>query len=868
MSYPALSESLAALHACLPPMCSLQLTEEVPGGHLGGLASVAPELKDALLSLTPDCNTMILDGCTTCGKSKVFPSVAASLGLTLAATTVRVDVEDIAAKATVPTYWQVGGNVSGGAPKTSSRLHVVTVGLLARWVAQDPSVLEKYETVILDEYDAAKKNASYATLIARVRTIARRCVLMSATHTAATTAMVEKNEAILFEFRKREHALLKFDMSCPAGVEQSSLTALAAALRNKGFSSLMFLPGEKEVSEACKAIGHAAYPLHAKAEEKEKRAAFLPQASARVVCSTTGAERGATIPDMTFSLDLSVSRKEIIRVGVAEMQDTLADEATAHQRASRAGRTHPGIAVRIQARKNMAGEHSDLDDVMDAIVLGMTPALYREETFMAEDVQEHVWAEAVSNLRLFPNREAATEAFCGAPVPLSEGLAVTKAAQWGVQSEVAWVAMLLRSGAVRKDVSFGVAMDALRKNIPAGEEADHFHVRKLAALRDAHGAFERRGNLARSTMSGGYLEQAAAASFAALQTSVCRVRGGQGFCAGQVFASSMPDGHCIALGLRKVLGKGVVPTMELGVTPWVVQQLDHALPTSTAVYSTDSTVMSFRADVNAALRRKGIDLVDWREQSGGWEADVAAQLSHCRVADYALIFPNGNRTAKQERVDEVAWMPATARGIARSLARFSKGAAFIGKPEMSPGIKHPVAFAALTPTLQKQVKEAGVPLVEEASVGLSDDGIHWNVMAGREVQRLVEEMVTNARKVEADALSWWHYVRNDANGIHYATCRACNKALCAAHVESSKHKTLCGETGLPTAPLERVLLPSVSRCLEPEEVPVPAPPAAAPPAAAFLPPGWKSACAPCGAVYFYHEITRVSTWHLPQEQDA
>ena len=57
-------------------------------------------------------------------------------------------------KATVPAYWQVGGARSGGC-KRSSRLHVVTVGLLAKWVAENPAVLLQYEHVILDEYDGA-----------------------------------------------------------------------------------------------------------------------------------------------------------------------------------------------------------------------------------------------------------------------------------------------------------------------------------------------------------------------------------------------------------------------------------------------------------------------------------------------------------------------------------------------------------------------------------------------------------------------------------------------------------------------------------------------------------------------------------------
>ena len=180
-------------------------------------------------------------------------------------------------------------------------------------------------------------------------------------------------------------------------------------------------------------------------------------------------------------------------------------------------------------------------------------------------------------LRRYPSQEAAKKVFCEAPVCLTNGLALTRAAELGVMSEVAWIAMLVDNGAVKKQLNFDTAIASLWSQLTTAQEAVHFNIRKLKTTRAAHVTY----GVKWSSMSREYLKEAVTASFAAMPTSLCRVIGGQGFCAGYPFTSSSPDGHTVALGLRKVPGKGAVPTMELDVTAWVGAQLGYKLPRAT-----------------------------------------------------------------------------------------------------------------------------------------------------------------------------------------------------------------------------------------------------------------------------------------------
>ena len=101
---------LESLSRSLPPGCELRRLSYTRGSaDSSGLGDVADKLQEDIQGLDGEVNTLILNGCTACGKTKVAPSVACRVGSTLVVTPVRVDVPSIAERASVPAYWQIGG---------------------------------------------------------------------------------------------------------------------------------------------------------------------------------------------------------------------------------------------------------------------------------------------------------------------------------------------------------------------------------------------------------------------------------------------------------------------------------------------------------------------------------------------------------------------------------------------------------------------------------------------------------------------------------------------------------------------------------------------------------------------------------------
>ena len=793
----------------MPAGCSLKVLSSIEGDGGNGLEDVADAFRAAVRGLTPNCRTLVLDAVTASGKTKVAPSLAVrEVGRTLMMTSVRVDVEDIAGHASVPVYWQTGGQQKGGtASKASARLHVVTTGVAERWLLNDPELFRRYEMVIVDEYDGAAHSATFAQIIARVRQSARRCMLVSATHTSATDHMLEAGTAVRFEYHARKHSLLNLGLQCPRNQEEACLHTLAANLLRRGLSSLVFLPGQQEVARACTAIGPGAVPLHGKCTTKEKHAAMKAGSAAKVVCSTSVAERGATIPGMNVALDLGICRTERVQLGVSESWDYNADESTSCQRGGRVASTGPGVSVRVLREGATPAPSPGAEDLAEAVIAGLEPEVAARPDFLARDLPEAAVAEAHSLLRNFKDTQEATQVFLDTPVSLGNALAVQEAARWGVRCEAAFVAMLVEGDAIRSSLTLRDARRSLHGQLSGDEEAQLFHARKLADVRSLHRQWEAEAQPGRSALSLEYLEEALAVCFAATPTGLCLVRQGVGYCAGVRFESGVHNGHTVALGVRSIPRRAAKVAMEFRVTPWVAGRLAFPLPTLSGVYATDSTVMCFRAEVHAAMRAEGIALVDWRELSGGWEERVAPALAHCHQADVALVFPNGNRCARQEQEGPVRWMSAAARTIAQSLAPFDKAAAFVGDAELAPGVARPNVYGPLIADLQAQLKGQGVPVVQQCAADLAADGVHWNAWSsGGAVQTLVHRMLEAARKVAGEELQWWHYVRNESNAIHYATCRRCQKGLTLKHVGSDRHRAAhCSPTPWPQAPLELYL---------------------------------------------------------------
>ena len=118
-----------------------------------------------------------------------------------------------------------------------------------------------------------------------------RLVMTSATAAPAAEALLKAKVAVELGYERRKFSLAHYELT---GGRQA-LLCQAASLWNRGFTSLLFLPGEKEIEEACAALGDSACRLHAKLEIDEIAEAMTPKPWPRIICATSFAEKGVTI---------------------------------------------------------------------------------------------------------------------------------------------------------------------------------------------------------------------------------------------------------------------------------------------------------------------------------------------------------------------------------------------------------------------------------------------------------------------------------------------------------------------------------------------------------------------------------------------
>jgi ATP-dependent helicase HrpB len=143
---------------------------------------------------------------------------------------------------------------------------------------------------------------------------------------------------------------------------------VAAALRlllDEGLDgdTLVFLPGGAEIRRAARACqGLAAKanlllaPLHGDLSPEEQDRAVLPSGRRKVILSTNVAESSVTIEGVRAVIDSGLARvaSDSPWTGLATLQVARVSQASATQRAGRAGRTGPGKVLRLFSAEDFA----------------------------------------------------------------------------------------------------------------------------------------------------------------------------------------------------------------------------------------------------------------------------------------------------------------------------------------------------------------------------------------------------------------------------------------------------------------------------------------------------------------------------------
>jgi ATP-dependent helicase HrpB len=276
----------------------------------------------------------------------------------------RVAARSLAARIATEQGWTIGGEVGWHVrferqfgPATT--VLFATEGILTARLQQDP-LLAGFRTIILDEFHERSVHADLGIALAKQAWLARadlRLVIMSATLDAARVSAYLDHCPIV-DVPGTLHPL---DVRYEPDVGLSE--AVNACLRERAGQVLCFLPGAGEIARARRELTADAeiVELHGSLDAAAQDAAIAPGSRRRVILATNIAETSLTVPGVAAVVDTGLHK--VARYDPDRAVDSLETERisqdAADQRAGRAGRLGPGIAIRLWHRADRLRAHRE-----------------------------------------------------------------------------------------------------------------------------------------------------------------------------------------------------------------------------------------------------------------------------------------------------------------------------------------------------------------------------------------------------------------------------------------------------------------------------------------------------------------------------
>lgn len=344
--------------------------------HIVALDSLPiDEVLPAIVTALRSNSSLVLQAPTGAGKTTRVPPALLDAGLAGTGRIILIEPRRLAARAAARRMAQERGQEIGDAigyhvrfdravgPRT--RIIAATEGILLRRLLDEP-FLESVSVVIFDEFHERSLNSDLALGMVRlVQQTVRpelRIVVMSATLASESVAAYLGNCPII----RSEGRLFPVDIHYePKPHKQPWSEALAQATKRLAEQTpgdlLIFLPGWSEIRHTARLLANwatsrdiAIAPLHGDLAPEAQDAAILRGPRRRIVLATNVAETSVTVEGITGVVDSGVARQLTFdpRLGLDRLLLTPISQASAAQRAGRAGRVKPGICVRLWSEAN------------------------------------------------------------------------------------------------------------------------------------------------------------------------------------------------------------------------------------------------------------------------------------------------------------------------------------------------------------------------------------------------------------------------------------------------------------------------------------------------------------------------------------
>jgi len=308
-----------------------------------------------ILARVRESRAAVITAAPGTGKTTRVPPALAADGPVILLQPRRVAARSIAARIAAEQGWTLGREVGWHVRfekkfVAETRLLVATEGILTARLQQDP-LLSGFRTIVLDEFHERSIHADLGIAMARQAWLARddlRLVVMSATlDTSRVAAWLRECPVVVVPGES-------FPLEILYRPDATVASAAAEALSSASGQVLCFLPGAPEIARALPDVmraspGAEVVPLHGALPASEQDAAIADSSRRRIILATNIAETSLTVPGVRVVIDTGlhkVARYDPDRaIDSLELERIPADSAD--QRAGRAARLGPGMAVRL-----------------------------------------------------------------------------------------------------------------------------------------------------------------------------------------------------------------------------------------------------------------------------------------------------------------------------------------------------------------------------------------------------------------------------------------------------------------------------------------------------------------------------------------
>ena len=375
------------------------------------ITAVVEEVCDALLQ-----GNVVLQAEPGAGKSTGLPLTLLNAGFEgkiLLLEPRRLAAANVASRLASQLDEPVGKTVGlrmRGSTKVSAdtRLEVVTEGVLTRILQNDP-LLEGVTVVIFDEFHERSLHADLGlALCLDVQRNLRddlRLLLMSATLDGeALCEHIDVESPIVCTVRQHPVEIVWCGESRDA-LENSLSRLTVQAMSEHDGDVLVFLPGVAEIEKTARLLedrlpkGVTLHRLHGRASTREQRAATAAGGppggiARRVILSTSIAETSITIDGVRIVIDSGVERRARIdsASGTERLETVMASQASAKQRAGRAGRTQAGVCYRLWSKEGHSRRASRWQP--ELLRADLSPLLVELAQWGAVEVNQLPWIDA------------------------------------------------------------------------------------------------------------------------------------------------------------------------------------------------------------------------------------------------------------------------------------------------------------------------------------------------------------------------------------------------------------------------------------------------------------------------------------------